>query len=179
MAWACRDRQIKAGELPEHDPRGPVKKERRKREPVDLPSKVVVYDKDALIGILKDWSAKNGGGAPRVRQMKRPELPSRSTFIFHFGSWEDALRAAGIDPNRSGRFGKRPMSIERKRIIDALRKNGPLTSAEIAVIVGSTTTRSSHLISNMRRDGALVVAGTIITPGLCPLRQYGLPEDDA
>ena len=57
------------------------------------------YARSELIDILKSISAKKGGAAPSRSDLKNAaHAPSIKAFIKEFGSWLNALRAAGFVP---------------------------------------------------------------------------------
>ena len=58
------------------------------------------HDDETLLKILRDLTDKLGR-TPTMRELRTyPGLPSRSAYARHFGSWNAALEAAGLEPNR-------------------------------------------------------------------------------
>lgn len=61
------------------------------------------YTPDQLLAMLRDKAAELGR-APLCREMDRDRTrPPSSTFSRHFGTWNKALRAAGLTPHKEWR----------------------------------------------------------------------------
>lgn len=59
-------------------------------------TRVLAYSDFALIEMLRDFFAAHKR-VPTVSDHRRKLLPSRESFAYHFGSWQNALRAAGLE----------------------------------------------------------------------------------
>jgi hypothetical protein len=57
-----------------------------------------LYDRDELLGILRDLATKLGHPPTQAELRRREGLPSPSTYKYHFGGWNRALEAAGLKP---------------------------------------------------------------------------------
>lgn len=55
-------------------------------------------DEEWMLDRLRLWAEKHGRrpDAERVRESPRSEIPDTTTYIKHFGSWQNALMAAGF-----------------------------------------------------------------------------------
>ena len=58
------------------------------------------YTKEILIGLLQRWKRDGGSNLSRRQLKEVAYMPSERPFIETFGSWSNALRAAGIEPQK-------------------------------------------------------------------------------
>ena len=62
----------------------------------------VGYTNEELIGLLKA-KAKSLGRTPTIKDVNSDKsMPHANTYTDRFGSWNQALKAAGLTPNRRG-----------------------------------------------------------------------------
>jgi hypothetical protein len=79
---------------------------------------------------MREWADEHGR-APTAREWSAAgEIPSVTTVVLRFGSWNNAIRAAGLTPRTGGRSGKRPPGSRGRRgiwtratIIEALQRD--------------------------------------------------------
>jgi hypothetical protein len=73
------------------------------------------YSEEELLAALQELAA-DIGQTPSVNDLhSRDDLPSRSTYRDRFGSWNDALQAAGLDPNQ-------PYAYSRSELLQAIEE---------------------------------------------------------
>jgi hypothetical protein len=58
------------------------------------------YTSDELIYLLKEWAEKSGGNLSKRQLKECAGIPSDMTFRVAFGSWGNALKAAGLTVQR-------------------------------------------------------------------------------
>lgn len=96
--WSCRKCQAHSEGWPtrSREPDGP--------RPADTPqstSSPRLYSDEEMLGFLVAWHREHGS-APTIKEWdeKRPAYsPHVKTYRIRFGSWTDAARAAGLEPN--------------------------------------------------------------------------------
>ena len=71
------------------------------------------YTKEKLIQILKQIYAKTGKTPSKRGISALKGYPNPSTFEFHFGSWNKAMKAAGLKPNKQ--IGKKEVQKTKKK----------------------------------------------------------------
>lgn len=72
------------------------------------------YDDDELVQLLQE-AAEELGHAPTQREIiDKDEHPYPQTYMSHFGSWNNALEEAGLEPNAVG-------SYEKEELLDRLK----------------------------------------------------------
>jgi len=64
------------------------------------------YSDEDLLATLRELAADLGEPPARSDLQSRDDLPSKSTYRDRFGSWNDALQAAGLDPNQPGAYSR-------------------------------------------------------------------------
>ena len=71
----------------------------------------LLFDKSKLLDQIKEFYIKNNR-IPAIREFKRinPNVADSVTFIRHFGSWNNAIKAAGFEPNYNNGYGKRTIA---------------------------------------------------------------------
>jgi uncharacterized protein YejL (UPF0352 family) len=78
---------------------------------------IPAYTDKQLLNILRDLAA-DLGRAPTIQELlARSDLPSPRTFAGHFGNWNKALEAAGLEP----RPGTGDLAYSDEYLLDALR----------------------------------------------------------
>ena len=151
--WQCRERVVET--FGEDGPPAPKPKKRPN-----------VYNREILTRMLVEWSERHDGRTPLATEMSMPEIPSRTTYKLHFGSWGEAVKAAGLTPNMSAAMKNRP-GTHRLRLLALLREQ-PTTAHQAAEALGRDPKRVFRLIHRLREDGELVIVGKV--PQDPPLR---------
>ena len=118
------------------------------------------WQKSELITALRNLAIEIGH-TPTLSDMKRYGIPSRNTYTDHFGSWDEACRAASILPNVPGSWMTREMTQqERVTILSAYAMSGRIDKAA----------RSTH-ISEQRIKPILAGFGILPLPYGAPMHQ--------
>lgn len=74
------------------------------------------YTEDELLTMLQEFAAENGS-TPRVADFRQdPDMPWPGTYKNRFGSWNAALREAGLTPN------KEQQSYSEAELLELLRE---------------------------------------------------------
>jgi hypothetical protein len=87
-------------------------------EPADARTAAQISEAD-LVGEL-DRMATAKGATPTFHEMETDGAYSPRTYVDRFGSWTDALDAAGLEPRESGRVSDADLLTELRRLRDAL-----------------------------------------------------------
>lgn len=143
-------------------------REREDRETGPLPeikdtSRFTVrYSREDMIRELK-LAAEELGRTPSVDDFKS-RRPTYSTYMSRFGTWSNAIRAAGLDPRPFGEKieGIVPMTVHRRDLLEAMAHR-PITAREAATI----TNRSINAVRK--------VLAAMAASGLC--ERYEVPVD--
>ena len=76
-----------------------------KRRGLDSGSHVLIYTKECLLNLIKEFY-RNHNRIPQYRDFnKNTLLPGGATYQRHFGSWNNAIKAAGFEPDINNGFG--------------------------------------------------------------------------
>jgi DNA-binding CsgD family transcriptional regulator len=84
------------------------------RDPVCLrcsPHHNAIWTREAIILAIQEWADEHGGIPPSANQCRAGHaldpsvLPNVNHVRFRFGTWNDAIRAAGFEPHLSGPVG--------------------------------------------------------------------------
>ena len=62
------------------------------------------YSDDELIELLQEKAEKMGRTPSQVAVTQDDNYPSHTTYINKFGSWAEACKLAGLEPNKGGRI---------------------------------------------------------------------------
>lgn len=90
------------------------------------------YDEKFLLDNLREWAKSFSGPYSTIEYRKQGLSPSISLYYYHFGSWINALKKAGLITENV-----RTYKFTKESILDSLKKwaetyNGPLTSIEFS-----------------------------------------------
>jgi hypothetical protein len=70
------------------------------------PNQPGAYSDEELLATLRELAADLGESPAKSDLQSRDDLPSVSTYSERFGNWNDALQAAGLDPNLRGDYSR-------------------------------------------------------------------------
>ncbi len=93
-------------------------KEDKKRENSN-PHKIR-YTKEELLSLIKQYYKEYNKVPSLTDIQKNPKYPSHNTFSNHFGSWNNALRLAGLDADTLIKEGKTPSNYHKGRLAELL-----------------------------------------------------------
>lgn len=57
-----------------------------------------MYSREQLLEFIHNWVNENGS-VPTIRQFRKKNLPTSTTYSRTFGSWQNAVREAGYEPH--------------------------------------------------------------------------------
>lgn len=99
--------------------RNPVKDELKDLEKESyVKNKKLLCTDEELLGCLRQFYEENGR-SPTIRDfINNPEYPSSKTYKNHFGSWNSAIKMAGLDTN----YGKRGQLYTNRQLLEYLKK---------------------------------------------------------
>ena len=83
------------------------------------------YDREELLGYLEEF-AQEYGKSPSIEEMSNVDkYPSANTYMSYFGSWNDALREADLQPNQTGpkEYSETELIQHLKELADELGQN--------------------------------------------------------
>lgn len=129
-----------------------------------------VWTRDAVITAVRAWADEHGGIPPGAEDWNpqqaiaqgRPEKadkfyeddawPLTGTVQRVFGSWNDAIRAAGFDPRRPGHYGREGEDIADRYDLVAMYERG-MSLSQIAADLGVSTKAVS---GGLKKQGAVL-----------------------
>lgn len=87
-------------------------------EPADARTTKQISEADLLAELERMATAE--GATPTFQDMERDGAYSPRTYVDRFGSWNEALEAAGLNPRESGRVSEAELLAELRRLRDEL-----------------------------------------------------------
>lgn len=110
------------------------------------------WSPERILAAIRAWAAEHGR-PPGAREWRhtRPTAPTTNTVVREFGSWANAIEAAGFPRPRSGVHGPR---IDHTRVLQLAQEG--MSDAEIAAQVGAAHRTVAHI---RRGAGILLKSG--------------------